>query len=169
MPTNKPKLNARQKVAKKNLADIVERHPFKIGDPLPPDDVLLKSCQFRLGRIMHKSAMEQCVLSVTDQLNESVQGVCVELEGWLAGEQVELAYMGTYVGPKTWWAMFKQDVLGMELQSKDLKVHEVRNKVLAEVVYPSLRLPKILPEVKGILVRVRGQEPNKEYMTAGVE
>lgn len=171
MPTKKRKAKVPKSVQgdADKLKQLEARHPFKIGDALPADDVLLNIVKYRVSRDIHESALVQSVLTVDETMIAEAGEIVLEFNGWLAGEHVEQPLLGTVLVPKSWWQMFKRDVLGVVLHENDHHAVEVRGNATLEVVYPHLKLPKILPEVKGVLVRVRGTEPNKEYQTVGVK
>lgn len=153
----------------KRLTDLTERHPFKIGDQLPSDDVLLNVVRFGVEQSISESALLQSHLSVKENMNGVARRIAVEFKGYLAGEQVEAPVVGTVKRPATWWQMFKRDVLGYKDEDVLQEVIGLSGRATFEVVYPHLKLPTILPEIKGVLVRVRGVGPGKEYQTVGVK
>lgn len=171
MPTKKRKTKVPKSVKDDadKLKQLEARHPFKIGDALPPDDVLLGVVRYGVSRDIHESALVQSVLSLDESMRAEAEKLVLELRGWLAGEQVEVPQFAMVKTPKSWWQMFKRDVFGIELTDDQQHVLTRTVQTSYEVVYPHLKLPKILPEVKGVLVRVRGIEPNKEYQTVGVK
>lgn len=170
----KPKSTLAQAV-KHKLDAMARRHRMKIGGPIPPDDVILNVVRVGVSREIHKTALEQSILGVENCLQGEAQKVVLEFKSFLAGEQVEAPVVGAYTVTANFaetvrdyfrrrWPWLQRFI--REPKTVDIKV---AGKATFDVVYPHLQLPKILPEVKGVLVRVRGVEPNKEVMTAGVE
>ena len=157
----------------------------KIGDPIPPDDVLLSLVRVRSRIAVDQTAADQLAHDVVKQ-GELTERVFHDFQLTLAGEQVEapVVYEGTRVrgrwdhfktwlywdtkpGPRGVAARFKAWLRKRYPVNYDSFAY--RGTCTYQVAYPWLKLPTVLPGTVGVLVSIRQNGPDTEYKTMAVQ